>query len=242
MYEIARGYTEALLQYVATNRGAKAPDFPADGRQQKIKEAYARMGWKDDGTVPASALEKAGLVTGNEYALKKTYSLRVQSVPGRILYLNAAFLFLTRAITALTRTDTAARKLCGKLPADFSFTIRAADGKAQLRMRLNPDGCLVFDSGRFGERRRLVFEVKNSATAVRLFTFRKNLYESFAKGDFRVAGSVRDGMVVLGILDRLIRILLPYALSRRVLKDPERLSAKEKFLASVKLFSRLIIG
>ena len=164
---------------------------------------------------------------GPAYAIQRGYA-------GFMMWL------ISRLLQAASAVDTVIRRDVGRLPEDFSFSMRVRSGSPALTMRKVGDGLRAVPSSTV-RRPTLTFEFKHVAHAFLVMSFQESTPRAFANDRLAVDGDFPSAMKIMRSLNRMQAVVLPRFIAVRALKAYPRIGIVEKIGLAARIYGRLVI-
>ncbi|MDJ0782735.1 MAG: aldehyde ferredoxin oxidoreductase family protein [Desulfosarcinaceae bacterium] len=223
-----------------------------------LDQYYRLRGYDVDGIPQGKTLQRLGILSGRRRRDGHTEDLQIDlpvpKVAGlrgisprrrliRNLYLQLMFWFMGRAVVAAARVDAAVQAEFDALEEGFTFALRVLPGGPCLVVSKDADGRPRYLGDVFnGMAVDLDLQIKHSAAAILLFTFRESTATSFAHNRIVVDGGLSAAMNVVRILDRVEILLLPRRIARLAVKRVPAGSARPGVVKRLRLYIRALIG
>lgn len=164
-----------------------------------------------------------------------------ETTPAIRAYVAFMMAFIARGLCAASRVDEVAKADVAGLPRGFTFEMGVLPNGPTLRLRRTDEGTLVEEEVT-GERPELGIRFKHLRHALVSFTFQESTARSFADDRMLIDGDPALAMRMQRILDRLLFLTLPEAISVKALKRLPKVGALQKARDVARLTKEMVIS
>ncbi len=160
---------------------------------------------------------------------------------GKHWYLGVMLFFVGRAFQSLWKLDKRIEQEFAMLPQKFSFLLTVLPDGPGFFLQKDEQGRLRFKGKPNGDA-DVMIQFRNTASAMRVFTFQISSYKAYAQNGISVSGDLAATMGIMRCLTLVEDYLLPGFITKRILKRKPRTPWLTKLLKRFILYISIILG
>ena len=155
------------------------------------------------------------------------------------LILSLLMFVFKRGMVFLSKNDTEFIKLIEDLPERFSFLMTVRNTNLRVSMKKS-NGVLIYAKNQ--KEFDLILEFSNLCSAFLVFAGFMPQYQAFSEHRLSIKGNISDALCLTDAINRLQAVIFPDIISKKLIKEFEGSSLKEKSLfAKFYLYALLLL-